>query len=211
MRQEPNYPQLASVHSKVRNSRASLTIQSNEQNIGKIGTDEEQALVKSVVHALKSGYRLIDCAMAYGVESAIGKAVKQSGTPRSEIIVITKFWVNFNDNPAEALESCLQSLGLEYIDLFLMHYPCTMTRDMQVVAPGEGSTYIECWKKMEKLVGPKCKSIGVCNLTAKTLDALLKEATIVPSVNQVELHAFNPNHKLVQYCESKGIHVISWR
>ena len=64
---------------------------------------------------------------------------------------------------------------------------------------------------MEKLVGPKCRAIGVSNFTQKTLDELSPNCEVVPVVNQVELHAFNPNHKLVPYCESKGIHVMSWR
>ena len=64
---------------------------------------------------------------------------------------------------------------------------------------------------MEKCVGDRCKAIGVSNFTQKTLDALLAEATIVPVVNQVELHAFNPNLRLVPYCQEKGIQVMSWR
>ena len=183
----------------------------NRTTLGRIGTDDEQSLVDSVVHALKSGYRLIDCAMAYGVEPAIGKAVRECGIPRSEILVMTKFWVNFNDDPETALQLSLQSLDLDYVDLFLMHYPCSMTRDMKPIPIDSPTTFVDTWKKMERLVGPTCRSIGVCNMTEKTLGALLSEASIVPAVNQIELHAFNPNMKLVPFCESKGIHVISWR
>jgi glycerol 2-dehydrogenase (NADP+) len=179
--------------------------------IGTYGTEDEESLIQSIVHALKTGYRMIDTGAAYGVESVVGKAVRASGIPRSEITIITKLWINFHDDPKTALEIALQTLGLDYIDIFMMHWPCSQTRDMKPLQPGQSPTFVEAWKKMEALVGPTCKSLGVSNFTQKTLEKLLENATIVPVVNQVELHAFNPNLKLVPYCQSKGIHVISWR
>jgi glycerol 2-dehydrogenase (NADP+) len=173
---------------------------------------DNDRLRDSIIHALRSGYRLIDTAQYYFVEDVVGEAVRASGIPRSEITVITKFWSDWHHDPAAALEKSLDALGLEYIDIFLMHWPCASTPDNKgVLRIDESPTFVETWKKMEACVGDRCRAIGVSNFTQKTLDTLLAEATIVPVVNQVELHAFNPNHRLVPYCQEKGIHVMSWR
>lgn len=100
---------------------------------------------------------------------------------------------------------------MEYVDLFLIHWPCSQTPDMKPLTYGESPTFVETWKMMEQLVGPKCRGIGVSNFTQKTLETLLESASTVPAVNQIELHALNPNLKLVPYCQSKGIHPMSWR
>lgn len=164
-----------------------------------------------MIHALKSGYRLIDTAQGYGVEHVVGRAVRNSGIPRSEITVVTKFWGEWHHDPAEALRISLDNLGLDYVDAFLMHWPWATTPDGKPLRIHESPTFVETWKKMEPLVGPKCKAIGVSNFTQKLLDELIASATVIPAINQVELHALNPNLKLVPYCESKGIHVVSWR
>lgn len=130
--------------------------------------------------------------------------------PRSEITIVTKF-VQPHDDPAAALEISLRQLDLDYIDVFLMHWPWATTPDGKPLRINESPTFVETWKLMEKLVGPECRAIGVSNFAQKTLDALLEVATIIPAVNQVELHALYPNLKLVPYCQSKGIHVMSWR
>ncbi|OLN86647.1 Glycerol 2-dehydrogenase (NADP(+)) 2 [Colletotrichum chlorophyti] len=179
---------------------------------GAQGTNDAKALEESIIHALKSGYRHIDTAQIYGVEDVVGKAIKNSGVPRSEIVVVTKFWGHWHHDPATALQISLDSLGLDYVDVFLMHWPWATTPapERKVLKKWESPTFIETWKKMELLVGEKCKAIGVSNFMPKVLDELLAEAKIVPAVNQVELHAFNPNLKLVPYCQEKGIVVTSW-
>ncbi|KAH8666753.1 GCY protein [Xylariales sp. PMI_506] len=177
---------------------------------GKFGTEDAEVLEGSIVHALQSGYRLIDTAQYYEVERNVGSAIRASGVPRSEVVVMTKFWGHWHHDPAEALRISLRDLGLDYVDVFLMHWPWATKPDGGALSIHESPTFVETWAKMEKLVGPKCRSIGVSNFTQKTLDVLLQTATIVPAVNQVELHAFNPNLKLVPYCQSKGIHVVSW-
>lgn len=143
----------------------------------------------------------------------MGRAIRNSGIPRSEITVVTKFWGEWHHDPAEALQISLRDLDVDYIDVFLMHWPWSLTPapECKPYPPGEGPSTVDTWNKMEKLIGDKCRSIGVSNFTQKTLDELLASATIIPVVNQVELHAFNPNLNLVPYCESKGIHVMSWR
>lgn len=180
---------------------------------GPESTADEDTVVDLFVHALKSGYRLLDAAQLYGNEAAVGKAVRASGIPRSEITVLTKFPGWYHGDPEAALKISLEALGLDYVDVFMMHWPIseTPTNPPQPLRPDESPTFVEAWKKMEKLVGPQCRSIGVSNFTQKTLDTLLESATIVPAVNQVELHAFNPNLNLVPYCQSKGIQVMSWR
>ncbi|KAH7024083.1 GCY protein [Ilyonectria destructans] len=179
---------------------------------GRVGTEDTNALERSIIFALQSGYRLIDTAQLYGVESDVGRAIRASGVPREEITVVTKFWSDWHHDPGEALRISLADTGLDYIDIFLMHWPCATTPapDKKTLRIHESPTFVETWKMMEGLVGPKCRAIGVSNFTQKTLDTLLSSAKIVPAVNQVELHALNPNLKLVPYCQSKGIHVMSW-
>ncbi|KAH7176425.1 GCY protein [Dactylonectria macrodidyma] len=179
---------------------------------GRVGSNDEKALESSIVHALQSGYRLIDTAQRYGVEETVGRAIRNSGVPRSDIVVVTKFWGEWHHNPEEALQKSLDNLSLEYVDVFLMHWPWATTPapDARPLRKDESPTIVETWKKMEKLVGPKCRAIGVSNFTQKTLEELLANTSVVPAINQVELHAFNPNHKLAAYCQAKGIHVMSW-
>ncbi|KAL4915426.1 putative aldo-keto reductase [Aspergillus aurantiobrunneus] len=153
---------------------------------------EKDKIRDSIVQALHAGYRLIDTAQYYFVEPVVGDAVRSSGIPRDEIAV-------------------LDALGLENVDIFLMHWPCAATPDnTRALRIHESPTFVETWKKMEACLGDRCRAIGVCNFTQKTLDRLLGQATITPVVNQVELHALNPNLQLVPYCHEKGIQVMGW-
>ncbi|WQF77162.1 Putative aldo/keto reductase, aldo-keto reductase, NADP-dependent oxidoreductase [Colletotrichum destructivum] len=177
---------------------------------GEPGTSDEGAMIDSLVHALQNGYRLLDTAQIYGVEPIVGKALRKCGIPRKEITVVTKFWGTWHHDPKEALNRSLQNMGLDYIDVFLMHWPFANTPDWKVVRPNESPTIEETWRMMEDLLGPKCRAIGVSNFTQKTLDIILQSAKVVPAVNQIELHAFHPCLRLVPYCKSKGIHVMAW-
>ena len=136
--------------------------------------------------------------------------MRNSGVPRSEITIVTKYWGDYHHDVAAALELSLKGLSLDYIDVFLMHWPWAMTPEGKPLRINESPTFVETWKQMEELVGDQCRGIGVCNFNQKTLSILLEHATIVPAVNQVELHALNPCLKLVPYCQSKGIHVMGW-
>jgi glycerol 2-dehydrogenase (NADP+) len=196
-------------HGKV-SSNISLALALPTTSQGQFGTSENDTLKASIIHALHNGYRLIDTAQYYGVEAVVGSAIRASGVPRSEITVITKFWGVWHHDPAMALTNSLRDLGIEYIDIFLMHWPTTMTPDEQPMEyPGQ-PPFWAVWKAMEKLVGDRCRAIGVSNFTQKTLETLLEGASLVPVVNEVELHALNPNLKLVPYCLAKGIRVMSW-
>lgn len=181
--------------------------------LGGLGTDNEKQLEESIIYALQNGYRLVDTAQYYGIEHVVGRAVRNSGIPRSEITVITKFWSHWHHDPAKALDISLRDLNLGYVDVLLMHWPFATTPDPERkhLRKDQSPTFVETWKMMEKLIGPQCRTIGVSNFTQKTLNELLPQCEIVPAVNQVELHAFNPNPQLVPYCVSKGIHVMSWR
>ncbi|KAL0944750.1 aldo keto reductase [Colletotrichum truncatum] len=177
---------------------------------GSPGTSDEHALKASIVHALRSGYRLLDTAQMYGVESIVGQAIRESGVPREEITIVTKFWVNWHHDPGRALSASLEAMRLDYVDLFLIHLPCGTTPDGKPLGIQGSPTFVETWKAMEGLVGPRCKAIGVSNFTQKLLETLLESASVVPAVNQIELHAFNPCLRLVPYCQSKGIHVMGY-
>ena len=174
------------------------------------------ALHASVLNALKNGYRLIDTAQYYGIEHIIGSAILASGIPRSEITVVTKFWGQWHHDPSSALQKSLENLGLDYIDIFLMHWPNAIRVDPDGTETNleieESPTFLETWKMMEALVGERCRGIGVSNFTQKTLQALIDGGmTVLPCVNQVELHAFNPNLRLVPWSRERGIHTMSWR
>ncbi|KAG8992817.1 hypothetical protein FRB90_000893 [Tulasnella sp. 427] len=151
--------------------------------------------------AIRLGYRHIDTAAGYRTEEAVGKAVRESGIPRSDFFVTTKLWNTDHGRVAEAFEESLARLGLEYIDLYLMHWPQAMSPSGNIPQPSESPTFVETWKAMEKLLQTgKVKSIGVSNFSIKTLEVLLDDAIIVPAVNQNDLMA---------YCKSRGIHLTA--
>ncbi|KII84268.1 hypothetical protein PLICRDRAFT_146895 [Plicaturopsis crispa FD-325 SS-3] len=159
----------------------------------------------AVEHALKHGYRHIDTAAAYGNEAEVGQGIKASGVPREEIFLTTKL-----DNPdhrdaAGALESSLKKLGVTYLDLWLLHWPAPMTKDGKA---DKEHNWIDTWKSMEALYKQypeKIKAIGVSNVSVEFFEKLLKEATVIPAVNQIELHPACPQHDIVEFCTKKGI------
>lgn len=168
--------------------------------LGVFRLDDAKKAQETIGMALSLGYRHIDTAMIYDNEEAVGKAIKNSGIPRSEIFVTTKLW---NDDQRsgkvqEAIDSSLQRLGLDYIDLYLVHWPVK-------------GTYVNVWKKMEALYkAGKARAIGVSNYLEHHLDDLLKEAEIRPVVNQIECYPYLSQQPLVDYCKSKNIVAQAW-
>ncbi|HLC77105.1 MAG TPA: aldo/keto reductase [archaeon] len=151
------------------------------------GKDVENA----VLDALKAGYRLIDTAYMYGNEKEIGAAVKKSGVGRKEIFITTKIWEIQHANPEAAIEGALKALGVDYIDLYLIHWP--------------EEERLQTWKMFEKFKKQGlCKSIGVSNFTISHLKELMKSMT-VPAVNQVEFNPFLYQKELLDFCTSKNI------
>lgn len=162
--------------------------------------------------ALSLGYRHIDTAASYGNEEAVGKVIRESSVPRQDIFVTTKLAGRGHANVDEAFETSRRALGLDYIDLYLMHWPQAEDPSTgKTLQPDESPTFVETWLAMEKLkASGKVKSIGVSNFSIKNLEILLPKVTIVPAVNQIELHPCLPNSDLVNYCKEKGIVVTGY-
>jgi diketogulonate reductase-like aldo/keto reductase len=162
------------------------------------GTEVEAA----VRAALDTGYRLIDTAAIYGNEVGVGKAIKESGLPREEVFITTKLW-NANhayEDALRAFDESLEKLDCGYIDLYLIHWPLPM----------EGR-FTEAWRALEKLYNDKrVLAIGVSNFKPHHLDELLKEATVIPAINQIELHPMFQQKETRAYCAERGIAIESY-
>lgn len=153
------------------------------------GKETEQA----VLWALEAGYRHIDTAIYYGNEAAVGRAIKKSGIPREEIFVTTKYLPKLIFNSEAAFTESLKQLDIDYIDLFLVHWPPPVRKD-------------HIWETFEKIyANGLCKAIGVSNYSIELLEKILKSATIIPAVNQVEFSPFLYRKELLDFCESKNI------
>jgi len=167
---------------------------------------------KAVEAALRAGYRHIDTALAYGNEAEVGAGIKASGVPRSEIFLTTKLDNPWHKRVQEGIDSSLKSLGTDYVDLYLMHWPSsTDPTDLKKHYPDWN--YINTWQEMQKLPATgKVKAIGVSNFGIKNLEKLLNDPStkVVPAANQIELHPNNPSPKLVAYNTSKGIHTTGY-
>ncbi len=128
----------------------------------------------------------------YGNEESVGAAIRMSGIPRENIFVTTKLWNSDHGNPARALETSLRKLKLDYIDLYLIHYPVRERR--------------QSWRALEALRAEgKARSIGVSNFTIRHLTELLAETKTVPAVNQVEFHPYLYQRDLLDFCAGEGI------
>ncbi|KKK25264.1 putative glycerol dehydrogenase Gcy1 [Aspergillus rambellii] len=163
---------------------------------------------EAVKNALLKGYRHIDTALAYGNEAEVGQGIIDSGVPRNEIWITTKLDNTWHHCVTEGIDSSLKSLGVDYVDLYLMHWPSsTDPADKSKHLPDWN--FIKTWQEMQKLPATgKVRNIGVSNFGIKNLEILLNDPSckIVPAVNQIELHPNNPSPKLVAYNTSKGIH-----
>jgi 2,5-diketo-D-gluconate reductase A len=152
--------------------------------------------------ALEAGYRHIDTAAAYNNEEGVGRAIRASGLPRGEVYITTKLW---NDNQGRAtaprvLDASLRRLGLDYVDLYLIHWP----------SPRQG-LYVETWQAFEELRDAgRTRSIGVSNFTIEHLDRLARETSTTPAVNQVELHPRFQQTELRAYHREHGIVTEAW-
>lgn len=152
-----------------------------------------------VEEAIKTGYRLIDTAEAYGNEEAVGKAIKASGVPREELFITTKAFIQHMsyEGAKEAFAESLKKLDLDYIDLYLLHQPV-------------GDTF-GAWRALEELYkAGKIRAIGVSNFKNDQIANLSLFNEVVPAVNQVEVHVFHQKQADQDYLASKGIQMESW-
>lgn len=142
--------------------------------------------------ALDAGYRHIDTAAFYGNEASVGKAIRDSGIAREEIYVTTKLWNSAHGDPGQALERSLSKLKMDYVDLYLIHYPVPER--------------LRSWRVLEGLrASGKTRSIGVSNFTIRHLTELIASSKTVPAVNQVELHPYLYQRDLLEFCREHQI------
>jgi diketogulonate reductase-like aldo/keto reductase len=155
---------------------------------------------EAVLEALKAGYRHIDTAKIYQNEVSVGKAIKDSKISRKDLFITTKLWnteQGYLSTKAAFMES-MENLQLDYLDLYLIHWPTTYQQAR------------DSWRAMEELYYEgKVRAIGVSNFNIHHIDDLLKVANVIPAVNQVELHPGLQQHKLQAYCMGRGIFMVS--
>jgi 2,5-diketo-D-gluconate reductase A len=162
--------------------------------------DEEVA--DAVVSAVEAGYRHIDTAVKYGNEAGVGEGIRRSGIDRSEIYVTTKLDGEFQgqDRAIEGLEGSLERLGLDFVDLLLIHWPLPRRGD-----------FVSTWKTFERLQDQgKVRSIGVSNFKPAHLDVLLSETTVVPAVNQLQINPAVPRTFERSYNARQGIQAVAY-
>ena len=161
-------------------------------------TDLEEC-ERAVSHALQVGYRLIDTAAAYQNEEAVGRAIRNSGIPREELFVVTKLWIQdaSYDRAKAAFERSLERLGLDYLDLYLIHQPY-------------GDVH-GAWRAMEELYREgRVRAIGVSNFYPDRLMDLILHHEVVPAVNQIETHPFFQQRETQRFLEEHGVQHMSW-
>ncbi|MCD9877207.1 aldo/keto reductase [Streptomyces sp. NR30] len=157
---------------------------------------------RAVATALEAGYRSIDTAAIYGNEQGTGKAIAASGVPREDIFLTTKLWNSDQgyDSTLRAFDASLDKLGVEYVDLYLIHWP-TPERDK----------YVDTYKAFEKLhADGRIRAIGVSNFEPDHLRRLIAETSVIPAVDQIELHPHLQQHAAREYHAEQGIATEAW-
>ncbi len=168
--------------------------------LGTFKTPDGDAVENAVHWALAAGYRSIDTASLYGNETGVGRAIKTSNVPRNEIFVTTKVWNSDQGfkRTFAAFEASLQRLGMDYVDLYLIHWPVR-------------GKYQETWRALEEIYqSGQVRAIGVSNFMIHHLEDLLNSANITPMVNQVEFHPYLQQPDLQRFCRQHNIQLEAW-
>lgn len=155
---------------------------------------------RAVRTALQLGYRHVDTARIYGNEADVGAGLRASGVPRAEVFVTTKLWNDDQgyDSTLRAFDASLDRLGLDYVDLYLLHWPVAGKR-------------LDSWKALERLHSEKrARAIGVSNFMSRHLDELMTSATVLPAVNQIEVSPFLQQRETRAFCRRQGIVVEAY-
>jgi diketogulonate reductase-like aldo/keto reductase len=168
--------------------------------LGVYACNDGREVIDAVTWALDVGYRHIDSAALYGNEKGVGKAVNNFNIPREEVFVVSKVWNDDQgyENTLRAFDVSMNKLKLDYLDLYLIHWPVK-------------DKYVETWRALERLYKEgRVRAIGISNFLVRHIETVLKEAEIVPMVNQMEFHPYLIQQRLVDYCKSKGIQYEGW-
>jgi 2,5-diketo-D-gluconate reductase A len=163
---------------------------------------DPEASAYLVAHALRAGYRLIDTAEAYYNEEGVGDGIRTAGVPREQVFVATKVWNTHHgyDQTLRAFDASLRRLGLDHVDLYLMHWPSRMR-----------NAYVETWRAMIQLRSEgRVGAIGVCNFSISQLQRLIGETGVTPVLNQVELHPYFQQRELRRFHGEVGVATQSW-
>ena len=190
--------------SEIRETSIPTVTLNNDVKIPQLGfgvfqvpAEDTQRIVED---ALEAGYRHIDTAAAYRNEAGVGAAITASGVPREDIFITTKLRNGEQGTAHEAFQNSRKALGLDYVDLYLIHWP----------VPSQG-LFTEAWKTMEKLyAGSEVRAIGVSNFLSDHLDTLRQASDIVPAVNQIEIHPTFQQHDLAAKSRALGIAVEAY-
>ena len=169
--------------------------------LGVLFAKNDGEVERAVISALKSGYRKIDTASAYQNERGVGSAIHESGIPREEIFLATKVWNTEQgyDKTLLAFEHSLKQLQTDYIDLYLIHWPVK-------------SKYRDTYRAMEHLYSSgKVKAIGVCNFNIEQLEDLMEHSSVIPALNQVEMHPHLSQNELLNFTNTHHIQLEAWR
>ncbi|KAI1502085.1 NADP-dependent oxidoreductase domain-containing protein [Biscogniauxia marginata] len=201
------------------------------QEIPAVGFGTWQAapgeVAAAVTNALKHGYRLVDAAYCYGNEDEVGQGLKAAFDAgyckREDVFVMTKLWNTYSSRVELGLSKSLAALGLDYLDLFLVHWPVGMNpngNDDRFPKLPDGSRDIlwdhdhaATWRDMEALLADgsgRVRGIGVCNYSVPYLEQLLKHAKVPPAINQIENSPALPQQEVVDLCRQKGIHIVAY-
>lgn len=163
-------------------------------------SEEGKEVEQAVRWALEAGYRHVDTASIYGNEEGVGRAVAESDVPRADIFVTSKVWNKDQgyDTTLRAFDASMERLGLDVLDLYLVHWPVA-------------GKYKDTWKALERLYREKrVRAIGVSNFLQHHLEDLLGAAEVVPAVDQLEFHPYLVQQSLQDYCKAKGIQYEAW-